>query len=559
MDADSIQGKVCNQDSSVKGLSAGTEDAVVPVTVVAPKTIDAGLVPASVLMNDKEQPKQQQQQKDKSITTTIQNLGRHARERLQSVKSKRRVIQRIDHELDVSSFKDDKEISLLSKTEIQASSNRIVTTISTRQKRAEQLTRTSHTKRKRSSKTKPSEELDTNPQKIDRWMPDVSHIQHPTVEGGNSNQDGTTMDLSDVIVLQLHGLPRHTTSQQIRAFFSGLQLHRIIVLLPPASPPLPTNAAAWNAEGKNEYNLFDYDADYTTQPQPPHNRDGNDSASKVHVERYDANMRVLIQFPTSTIATLAFQRSGETMYTNRLSNRRGIDRDAERDDDDVVGAAIAITMIPNTLAKTMIRLLGIEIPMTSTAKMTIEEILQPIIQQLDSSIPNILWSALTEEMSLRADTAAAPHLNLSRPHPCILGYFAKTEEEKSDVQHEKLEVQQEIDRILFVTTSQQHTNSNNNDWNMMLPFLFSGTTNSYLTEHNDRHQTYQNMIMNDLFQNSSSNDNRADCCCYNPTLYLTIQSVQILQTQVQRMDTILQYYERVCKISNAQHPNKCTF
>ena len=493
----------------------------------------------------------------------LKNLGRNARERLQKERSKRRFIQRI-------SIDDNIEPPQMNDCGI----NNMVQTKPTRTRQHPSKTSSGpnensalveavvvERKRKLTTKKAPVAATRTKQRRnvngnrhsdsgilIDRWVPDVSHICHNTNQNSNENIEEPMEGTSSVIpaqcsdTVQLHGLPINTTVQQIRTFFTGLPIQRMLLLL-----PYPTTLDH-GTEKTLKFHVTDFDAKFDDRDilDRGHNstnvrRSNSDNHHhKFRMERYDSNMvRLFVQFPSFSIATLAQQRSGEVIY-GRLqppgNKRKQSPTDVDDDDDeDKVGAAIAITIVPQRVAVFMTKLLAIDILLdnptrNSTTSSTLEQILEPLIQRIDPQISMTLWEAVIDELSLKAEV---PRTKRKRPASCLRMSISNVE--WSELQNEKLQLQQEIDRIIHVSSS-----SDDNHWNKVLLFLLStsGTNNNNISN-NHHHQpdtTKFVCMLNDRWQHPPNND--------PIIIHWTREYIQLLQLYQHRIETMMTIHHR---------------
>jgi hypothetical protein len=193
-----------------------------------------------------------------SLPEEIQNLGRKARARLETERSKRREIHRVE----VLAPQEQR-------TKAQPHSALIEAVHLETSKKA--AARSIPKKRKRVANKKPNADAASDARIVDRWIPDLSNIAVPT-----------TKKISNMV--QLHGLPVEATTSHILRFFSGLDPQRILYI--PAAP-FGTH-------------ILELDAPSVGSPTSV-------------VERLDARTRVFVKFHSAPTATLAVQRSGEIL------------------------------------------------------------------------------------------------------------------------------------------------------------------------------------------------------------------------------------------------------
>ena len=502
-------------------------------------------------------------------TLLLQSLGRNARERLQKVRSKRRVIQRIgvdDHTDPQSSGGnkstatpaptttttkvrrpmtrqqqksnnnqgDDNENSTLIESDVNVQKRTVA--ISTRRKSA---TIHVHQRRQKRRSNHPNDTYeDDSGIWIDRWVPDTSHIHNHTDQKAIRVEDSAMSSVPSNTV-QLHGLPIHTTMQQIRSFFTGLHIQRIVMLL-----PYPTNIV--NGE---TFRLIDFDATYVDRTTT-RSRNSNNNNNFL-MERYDSNMvRLFVQFPTDAIATLAEQRSGEVIYTmqqrtqNRSRQPQDDEEEQEKEEPVQCGAAIAVTIVPHAMALLMTKLLGIDMTEhyhhNST---TIEEIIEPIVQNIDPQISMTLWETVMDELSLHVNLPLLTRTTKQSYRSCLR--VATSDQEMQELQHEQLQLQQEIDRIIHVSSSSVKrcissssssggSNSDvgecNDHWSRILLFLMSTNTKAATNRaDHDPNQLFA-CLFDTVLQHGSSH--------HHPIISLTREYIQQLQSYIQRIDTI---------------------
>jgi hypothetical protein len=514
-------------------------------------------------------------------TLLLENLGRNARERLQKERSKRRVVQRISIDDNIEPPQNGGNndmvptISTRAITRNQQKSNQIhggpnensalVEAAAVAKKRkvtTEKIpaaTSRTNQRRKRRWSIPQNNDQDSG-MMIDRWVPDISHIHNDNTD--HTRNENIGMQMKDGIIpstlsntVQLHGLPVHTTVQQIRTFFTGLQIQRILLLL-----PYPTQ---YNND-MEKFILTDYDAKYcdrnvdirTTKAQSSKNKNNNNFC----IERYDSNMvRLFVQYPSSDIATLAQQRSGEVIYVDEPRNIRSHpDMDDKRQPEEQskqVGATIAITIVPQIAATFMTKLLGIDVHdnhVTNTNSTTLEQILEPIIERIDPQISMTLWKTVIEELSLNVNVEMQP-----KTRKRLLPYLqvVASNVEMQELQNEKLQLQLDIDRIIHVSASsvRHSTHSKSEDdnmsndsyhWNKVLFFLLStSTTNTASTYPNHYDQSIDN-----------NNSTKFECMLNtllhpqdrfrDPIIHLTKEYIQQLQIRIHQIDTTMAITKR---------------
>lgn len=152
-------------------------------------------------------------------------------------------------------------------------------------------------KRKRArTRSKPPATLQEETQEnIDSWCPQV------------------TMELNGVersTLVRLHGIPRGCKPEDIRRFFSTLAPDRVIVL-----PTMEEWMPEWDGDKDDETSFV--------------------------IPRHESTFRVYINFTSSSLATLAYDRTGEILYSGK-----GIDK---------VGVKIAVVYVSKPMAKVIVK------------------------------------------------------------------------------------------------------------------------------------------------------------------------------------------------------------
>jgi hypothetical protein len=189
------------------------------------------------------------------------------------------------------------------------------------------------------------------------------------------------------------------------------------------------------------------------------------------VERYahpQHCIRIFVQFPSLSIATLAVQRSGEVLYLQQQQQQPTIttvaDSNNERGGDGrsnrtmpsrvkTVGAAIAITHVTKTMATSMVRRLGIDIE----PETTMEQTLATIQTSLDPVVSTIVWQDVMDEIHFRQDVDSGrnDHCDVHQHRPrcpsallCIRKQ--KSVSELQELRQRKKILEDEMDRILNI-------------------------------------------------------------------------------------------------------------
>lgn len=175
---------------------------------------------------------------------------------------------------------------------------------------------------------------------VDRWMPITDHLPEPETHSARSS------------VVQLHGLPIGVTAVQIRKFFSGLRIQRLIVL------------------PKHNFTIRELDA------QSPVRKAG------LCLLRHEASsLRLFVKFESVPTAAMAVQRSGEIMQHT-----------------DTEGASVRVTMLPKSYATILLHTLAIDCPMNCAH--AIDLFLQTLNHDLDETVPAILWTEAMQRLQL---------------------------------------------------------------------------------------------------------------------------------------------------------------
>lgn len=209
--------------------------------------------PGPLLLNGDTQEGANPKWSAQSATEFVKDLGRKARERLQEQRSKRREIVRLEN-----------EPVILAPLAVPTTA------------KATHSTRTG-VKRKRPS-AKPSNLGDVNSNSnIDSWYPDVTAFA--TYEGEERSY-----------LVRLHGLPIGCKPEEIRRFFSSLELERVVVL-----PSMGKQLVGWDAD-----------------------------VEAASISRYESTFRVYVKFPSSPLAILATERTGEILYCGKGDCRMGV-------------------------------------------------------------------------------------------------------------------------------------------------------------------------------------------------------------------------------------------
>ena len=138
--------------------------------------------------------------------------------------------------------------------------------------------RTGVAKRKRPSTKQASNLDDINcNSNVDSWYPDVTAFA--TYEGEERSY-----------LVRLHGLPIGCKPEEVRRFFSTLQPERVIVL-----PSMNKKLVGWDADMEATF-----------------------------ISRHESTFRVFVKFPSSPLAILATERTGEILYCGKGDSKVGV-------------------------------------------------------------------------------------------------------------------------------------------------------------------------------------------------------------------------------------------
>ncbi len=485
----------------------------------------------------------------------LENLGRKARERLQNERSKRRVIQRIGFDDTTEATDGDESMAIAPRKSTRnpqksverqgGSSNEnsllVEAAVLARKRKATAVkaraTKTAsgiiNQRPKRQLRNRPDDDAHAGVM-IDPWIPDTSHIHTAgeTIGVPIQHDTGCVESSTSSNTVQLHGLPINTTIPQIRSFFTGLQIQRILLLL-----PYPTEIQ----KTKETLRLIDFDAKCEDRPTVPKDHP--------RMDRYDANLvRLWVQFPSDAIATYAHLRSGEAIFS---STKSPIDDDddnhhlqPEKGETKQIGATIAITIIPQAMANRMTKLLGIDVMDCSamnTNSATLEQILEPIIQRIDPQIAMSLWEAVVDEFSFHVNGSIPSPKKTNAHRSCLR--IAASDAELQELQNERLKWQQEIDRIIQVSSSSVMMRPDNvdpsNNWNRVLLFLLSTDTTTTTTtrSHHPHHGCCCHTKLTGLLHTAVMHHD-------DPIIPLTKEYLELIQLYIRRIDTTMALTQR---------------
>ena len=161
--------------------------------------------------------------------------------------------------------------------------------------------------KKRRLKLASQSSLETKHRRVDEWMPDVTKMPVLPKELRSST-------------VQLFGLPKGCKVEQIKRFFKGLELETVSILLSNHVHIPQLDASARNAIEEN-----------------------------AAVPRFDDDFRVFATFPSSPVASLAMERSGEIL--NLLDHQQD-----HLSSEKYSGVAISVTQASKPHAK-LVRML----------------------------------------------------------------------------------------------------------------------------------------------------------------------------------------------------------
>jgi hypothetical protein len=265
---------------------------------------------------------------------------------------------------------------------------------------------------------------------IDDWIPDVSHmLQSASVvakEDMKHSKKSKQQTFSNCV--QLHGLPKNSSLNSIRRFFSGLPILRVVILLPSIGNDL--RIVEWDP--KHEYEFSRKSCKKVGKNDIVHQR----------IERCNPSVRVWVQFDSTPTARLACERSNEHITTRmhasqtlllRKTSRKStskkevaIDHSSHNYDEQkqfevaapsITLAKAAVAVIPvtskrvakyvmNNVAIDTRHIIGFKIMDDGedriTNEMSIETIQAWIERQLDATVAKIMWSATVQELNLTA-------------------------------------------------------------------------------------------------------------------------------------------------------------
>jgi hypothetical protein len=295
------------------------------------------------------------------VTEEVRNIGRKVRATRDEEVKKRREIQRVD---------DDEPSGLLTATTTVAGGE-VELRAPTKKRSKDNI---NNAKKKAPPRKRPRRSLHrrevVEDKNVDRWMPSTDLLLAAQHVEPSSTPTSTGRPSS---VVQMHGLPIGVTAGQIRKFFSGLNIHRLIVL------------------PRHDFAVRELDTMATTDlPRKP----------GLRIERHAPSaLRLLVKFDSAPAAALAVQRSGEVMPL-LCSN-------TDDDNDQVVqGAAVCLTLVPKPYATVLLATLAIDCPLNYAS---------PMVQFLQTLVDNEKLAATIVSAILWTEAIQRLHLTTTRP------------------------------------------------------------------------------------------------------------------------------------------------
>jgi hypothetical protein len=271
----------------------------------------------------------------------LKEFGDRARARLEQEKQKRKEIVVLDS---LPEGKIEKKNKMMYSTSITAKHNDM-------SKRARLMpSRTPKTTQLSSSRSKKTHARDrsfrtlqqTTPPKTQSWTPKITHIPIPSGDKRSA-------------FVKLHGLPIGCNADHIQKFFTGLTIERVCLLLNNRTA-IPALDALNVASNHGSQNL----------------------------------MRVLVQFQSPSAATLAVDRSGETLSLNQLNLYA--EKDIESPESPPATYVIGATQLTKDLATSLSRL-----TIEASAGATLETCLAATQSILPTYVREILWAQVHQE------------------------------------------------------------------------------------------------------------------------------------------------------------------
>mgnify|MGYP005842329545 CR=1 FL=1 len=293
----------------------------------------------------------------------LEDLGRRARERREEEIGKRKEIVVLDSQPD----NDFAELSTGQKKKkslvIRAKKKKTKPSIksSSSSKRPRSSISTSHPTTKKGEHDKNRDDY------ITEGLPDVSHLMLP--------EDSPRLDSSPANArsntVRIHGLPIEARPADLLVrFFASLDPICVFVL--------PTNAVR----------IVEWDG-----------LDNHRKRKQNHtpLERHPTSFRVYVQFANVSAATLAAKRSGEVIYVKESNTCTATEASANTKKK---GAAIAVTQLTKRTAKYLQRNMAVECKRSNA--LPISEMLRQSEKDLHELVPQILWTAVLQDLKLCA-------------------------------------------------------------------------------------------------------------------------------------------------------------
>lgn len=353
----------------------------------------------------------------------VKTLGRHARQRLDEERGKRREIQRLP---------EDDAAGAVAAAKANARGRGTLVVEPLLKKKKKKPTAPRKRKGRFDHFDKNTEDVENLGQeeetRVDRWMPDVSHLNCNTLQELNT----TTTYITSTVV-QLHGLPVGTTSALIRRFFSGLDLRRILLLLPNTTKGMSESTS-----------IPELDACYDKPP-----RKGG-----LRVDRCD--LRVLVVFESAPTASLAVQRSGEVIQVLNSYDTR-------QQDEKEKGACVAVTPLNKAVANYLVKYLAVD----AVPGVPLEQTVQEIHTKLDAMVSTILWDAAIHELHWNASALSQSQSHSSTGCPLLLRprHWTRARNPRDKESQYELNQQwqdyrtalaQQVDRLLLLLVKEGH-------------------------------------------------------------------------------------------------------
>lgn len=236
----------------------------------------------------------------------IRDIGRRTRTRFEEEKSKRKEIVRIDDSINQE------------KIGVSSSKSSFLSSVK-KTKTAQRPT----TNRRKKNALEPLGSTE-KPSHVDLWFPSTK----------------TKSSLTTSKLVRIHGLPSTgTTISHIRKYFLGLDIKEIF-LLPKMNLHIPN-----------------FDAELTNSP-------------KNIVARFTHTVRVIVQFPSSNVADIAVDRSGETIAVGENV------------------AAVSVSPIDEIMSDSLQKM-AIYLP--NDASMTIKDFVESYLDNIPECINTVLW------------------------------------------------------------------------------------------------------------------------------------------------------------------------